>query len=327
MRRAKSPHHYEPMYGWALQPDGKPLPIAAARRGEVYRCPVCHGEMIAKLGEVKQHHFAHMNLKQCTPEAVARAVAGIWLTDALREALAEKRPLMVEWRLQAGEPHSVDLLQGIARVDHDSEQSDIILHDDDRKRAVIKLAQPEPEEITRWSRDSTAVIVLNPVDVRSGRFDLPKLMDGATVYGGWWLGDHIPRDLITDPETVRATLIEAATRPPFAFCGALKKAFVLEIDEKQLWLPPEMWRDVVGGGVNRIGNGVEVIIQEWENPKGGSIGLFYVTANETYAVAVRAYSDSTALTLKLDTTAFRLTMTTALDVACQLVNMPAPPPD
>jgi hypothetical protein len=83
-----------------------------------------------------------------------------------------------------------------------------------------------------------------------------------------------------------------------------------------------MWRDVVGGTVNRIGSGVEVTIQEWDIP-GGRLGLFYVVVNQTYAVGLRAYPKGETLSVKLGDAAFRRTKTTALDVARQLVGVPA----
>jgi hypothetical protein len=289
--------------------------------------------MVAKMGEVKQHHFAHMNLMNCTPEAVAQTVAGIWLADALREYLTDQRPLIVEWRAQAGESHRVDLLAGIAWIDHntflDTPQGNILLLDGGGEaRAVIKLGKTSSEEITTWARDGVTVVVLNPVDVTSGRYDLPGLMAAASIFGGWWLGDQtdMPRDLITDPGALRQVLTDAVARPPFVFCGDLPtegpNAFVLEVHDKRLWLPPEMWRDVVGGTFNRIGRGVEVTIQEWDIP-GGRLGLFYVVVNQTYAVGLRAYPKGETLSVKLGDAAFRRTKTTALDVARQLVGISA----
>jgi hypothetical protein len=154
-------------------------------------------------------------------------------------------------------------------------------------------------------------------------------MATARVYGGWWLEERTGRagDIITEPDALRDALVKAVMHPPFVLCGALltegANAFVLQVDEKTLWLPPEMWRDVVGGSVNRIGSGVTVMIQEWEPTNGGHIGLFYVVANQTYAIALRAYPAGETLSIRLENALFRRLKTTALDVACQLVGVPA----
>jgi hypothetical protein len=137
----------------------------------------------------------------------------------------------------------------------------------------------------------------------------------------------MPRDLVTDPHVLRETLINAVARPPFVFCAALPgegtDSFVLEVNQKRLWLPPEMWRDVVGGGINRMTSDVEVTVQDWEHPNGGRIVLFYVVVNQTYAVALRAYPNGEVLMPRLENSAFRRTRATALDVAHQLVGLPA----
>lgn len=142
-------------------------------------------------------------------------------------------------------------------------------------------------------------------------------MDERTVKSG---------DIITKPDMIREALVRAVTRPPHVFWDALvaegANAFVVDVAGERLWLPPAMWRDVVGGWVNRIGKGVEVTIQEWAHPDGGTIGLFYVLVNNTYAVALRAYPAGEAVTVRLGNSAFRHNRITALDVACQLVGVP-----
>lgn len=48
--------------GWALDSEKELLHISEAESGaNGYLCPICHQELIAKKGQIKEHHFAHKN--------------------------------------------------------------------------------------------------------------------------------------------------------------------------------------------------------------------------------------------------------------------------
>ncbi|MBZ0305785.1 MAG: hypothetical protein K8I82_06925, partial [Anaerolineae bacterium] len=122
-----------------------------------------------------------------------------------------------------------------------------------------------------------------------------------------------------------------ARKPPYRFYGELhhEGAFshLLDIEGQKLWLPLEVWRDVVGGARNRISPDVEVLLQTWELQEGGKVVLFYIMARETFAVAIRRFETGENVAFNLGTSAFRLQSVTALDLARHLaggpINFPA----
>lgn len=331
---------HAPMYGWAIRKaDGLPVPIAAARHGEAYQCPICHGDVIPKKGDVKQHHYAHVSLVDCTPDNVARAVAGIWLLQQLQERLATGKPLTVQWHMTHLETDfSINLLNDITqitrRADSKPDQADLELRHGETVKLIILLdiGEPKDQEIVRgWVRDGRAVVRLNPVGVRSGRMNVDELMQVSELMGGWWLLDEsqVPQNLVFDPDDIRKTLREAAQKPPHRFYGELKTegvmSYVLDIDGKKLWLPPELWNDVVGGSANRLGPNITVRIQEWIDDDNSHIELFYINARKTAAVAIRRYAAHEQVVIRLGNSMFRLGQTEAVDLARELSGRDQPP--
>lgn len=331
---------HEPMYGWALTPEGFPVPIAEAQRGQRYLCPVCRKEMIPKMGDLKQHHFAHLNLLDCTPDNVARAVAGRWLLQTLNHALASGKPVFMEWKSQ-DTTYKVDILKNIVSIveNHPTPQgqADIALSNKAGETKVIIMLglgrPPDTEQIQNWTRAGTAVIVLNPVGVRTGQIHLDNLLAESEISGGSWLLDEkqLPPNLVREPQMIRRLLRRVARKPPYRFYGELHSegafSHLLDIEGQKLWLPLEVWRDVVGGARNRISADVEVLLQTWELQEGGQMALFYIMARGTAAVAIRRFGVEENVAFNLGTSAFRLQSVTALDLARHLaggpINFPA----
>lgn len=331
---------HEPMYGWALTLDGVPVPIAAAQRGQRYLCPVCKKEMVPKMGDFKQHHFAHLNLLDCTPDNVARAVAGKWLVLTLTRYLSSGQPVLIEWRTQ-NTSYKVDILKNAAAIKENENtpqgQADIALLNKKGEAQVVILlglgSPPEQEQIHQWTRNGTAVIVLNPTGVRTGQIQLDNLLAESEISGGRWLLDEkqLPPNLVRAPQMIRKVLRRAVRKPPYRFYGELhtEGAFshLLEVEGHKLWLPQEVWRDTIGGARNRLGQDVDVLLQTWETHDGGQIALFYVTVRETTAVAVRRFQAGENIAFNLGTSAFRLPSVTAVDLARHLaggpINFPA----
>jgi len=322
----------QPMYGWALGQDGKPVPIAKAKRGERYTCPICHGDVVAKLGDIKQHHFAHINLLQCTPDNVARAVAGLWIADELAARLAQAQPVYVSWKINIQDHiNRVDILKEVATIAQKREDipSDIALLDANGKPKTFILlgidTPAPPSKIAEWTGAGITVITLNPAGVRSGVVDLETLLAQSTVFGGWWIA-NMPPELVMQPAEIREILKDSVVRPPHRFFAELQDSgsmtHILEVGTKKLWLPPELWHDVVGGTHNKLGTEVDVVIQEWAEPDSGHIALFYITAHQTNAIGIRRYPPGETVVVKLDTSAFRLERTTALDLAMQMIGKP-----
>ncbi len=319
-------HQNDPMYGWALDGRGRPIPIAAASRGaQGYFCPICNGALIARKGDVKIHHFAHETLQQCSPEQVATIIAGKWLVLELGKHMVKSQPLYIQWEL-SGDSYTVDLMTGIEAIieghQTDYGQADIALvAANSVTQAVINTSAPADElALARFASNGITVVLLPINQLRSGQLDLDNLMSRARIQGGWWLLDENfdQNNLLTDPTQIRHMLGSAVSYHPYRFWGRLETVgslkHVLRIGEYLLWLPYEVWQVAVGGARNRLSQLV-VTIQEWQQNDGSVIVLFYVILRENdRAVAVRRFRRGEEVHATL-TAAYRMRNTTAEDVA------------
>jgi hypothetical protein len=53
--------------------------------------------MVARLGDFKQHHFAHEEYHPCPPDEVAQAAAARWIMYSLRRCLDLRQSILVSW--------------------------------------------------------------------------------------------------------------------------------------------------------------------------------------------------------------------------------------
>lgn len=325
---ARRPHQlqHQPMYGWALDDRGRPIPIGAAQRGaQGYTCPICNGPMIARKGDVKIHHFAHENLQQCSPERVATIIAGKWLVLELGKRMVKHQPVYIHWEL-SNDAYTVDIMRGIVAIveGHETEygRADIALtNNKDTTQSVINISAPADElALARFASNGITVILLPINQFRSGQSDLDNLLLNAKVQGGWWLLDENQdvSDLMTDPQEIRQILGSVVAYPPYRYWGRLEAVgtlkHVLRVGDHLLWLPYEVWQVAVGGARNRLSNLV-VTIQEWPQNDGSVIVLFYVILREKdRAVAIRRFQRGEQVHATL-TAAYRMRNTTAEDVA------------
>lgn len=314
----------EPMYGWALDARGRPIPIGAAKRGaQGYYCPICNSSMIARKGAIKQFHFAHEELLHCSPEAVATAIGGRWLVLSLGEAMVLHQPVTVKWTI-AKQPYEANVLENVVAIVENLPtphgQADMALKTaDDKIKAIISLRDDiEPIEIERFATGGIPVILPDVKRFRSGQIDLQTLMAEAVVHGGWQLLGAEESQIITDAEQIRDVLRQSVTKTPHQFWGALQSEpphdFVLTVNDKKLWLPPEVWNTIIGGSRNQLSE-LDVIIKEWPaDTDGNIIWLFYVTLRDTSAVAVRRFASRDQAHASLNM-AYHLRRTTAEQVA------------
>lgn len=325
--------HSEPMYGWALDGRGRPIPIGAAKRGAGgYFCPICGKEMVARKGEIKQYHFAHAELSHCTPEAVATAIGGKWLVLALAEAVVLQRSVTVSWEI-SGEVYDTNLLTEVEiiaeNLDTDHGKADIaLLRADHSLRAVITFDQIEESTLLPFLGAGIPVILLPVNAFRSGKMGLEELLATAEVRGGWHLigtaeGEN-KASIITDSKRIHDILKHTVDHPPYRFWGALEDQpphqHILRVVEHRLWLPIEVWRNTIGGSLNRISGGLDVIIQQWEPEEDGSVTvLFYVSLRNTSAVAIRRFPSKEKVHASL-TAIYQLRRTTAAEIAQLLAN-------
>jgi hypothetical protein len=140
---------HEPQYEWAMTSGQHPVHITYAVRGETYVCPVCNGRMIAKLGDIKQHHFAHETIQICSPERVPdrrKILAGGNCKSVLVATLIEHDVALPALPADhtANLLHEVNAPKPITK--HDGTHSDIALLDHSGKvLAAILLDMPSKE--------------------------------------------------------------------------------------------------------------------------------------------------------------------------------------
>ena len=319
------PPPHQPLYLWALDADGQPIHIFEAGRSEAYFCPVCGGKMIAKLGDIKQHHFAHETQQYCEPEAVAQAAASRWIANHVQACLREGRGIMVTWPCPVCHlPHTLDLLKDITQVRqkvtyHDLESDVALLDAQNSVRVALLLSKPSPDTLAAYVREKIMVIVIDAV---RGHFsDVAALLAGAQIYGGICLTQQnaARQGVVTDPAELRAALIDSVARPPYQVHGPLETyenlTHVVTLGEKKLWLPPILWQRAVGGLLHTINPALHIISQEWPQPDGSTIALYYVTARATYAIAVRRFLPGQPVYARLDSAAFRSDRLSAASIA------------
>jgi hypothetical protein len=327
MARRTQPQAHQPQYEWAMSTSQQPVHITQAVRGETYVCPVCGGRMIAKLGDVKRHHFAHESIQICTPERVTRIVARYWLVAELQTCLDVRRSLVVTWPCPlCQQDHSADLLHDISALESNYEhaglRSDIALLDEQRAvRAVILLDTPSNDALIAYSRQQITVIVVDMSQSRKRLHDLATLLAGARFYGGRCSTQEIATEsgIITEPDRLHDLLIEAVAVPPYHLYGPLDQhkglTHVFLLGSNRLWLPPILWQRAIGGLHHAINPALQIISQEWPQDDGSIIALYYITARDSYAIAVRRFPPGQQAYARLDNAVFRTSRLNAVNIA------------
>ncbi len=320
-------HTHDPQYEWAMTPDGEPVHITQAVRGKAYVCPVCNGRMVAKLGDVKQHHFAHETLQMCSPERVTQIVAKYWLLKELQTCLDSRYSLIVTWPCPlCQQSHTANLLHDITALKSDHEQdglrSDVALLDPSGKvRAVVVLDAPSEEALITYTARKITTIAVTISSTRERLHDLATLLARARIYGGLCTTQEIAAQngIITEPEKLRAELTGSVTDPPHHLYGPLEHykglTHVFMLETRRLWLPPILWQRAIGGLHHSINPALQIISQEWPQADGATIALYYVTARDTNAIAVRRFPAGQPVYARLDNAAFRTSRLTAVNVA------------
>ncbi|MBN1562852.1 MAG: hypothetical protein JXA10_03375, partial [Anaerolineae bacterium] len=274
------PQSTDPQYEWAMTSNQRPVHITYAVRGETYICPVCNGRMIAKLGDVKQHHFAHETVQTCSPARVTQIVAQYWLVEELQLVLAARRSLIMTWPCPlCQQVHTANLLHDVETLkpnhEHDGITSDVALLDrSDKVRAVVLLDAPSSEALITYTARKIVTIVVDLTNTRQRLHDLTTLLAGARIYGGLCTTQDLAAEngIITDPELLRKVLTEVVAQPPHNLHGPLVHykglTHVFLLDDKRLWLPPILWQRAIGGLLHSINPALQVITQEWPQADG-----------------------------------------------------------
>ncbi len=317
-------------YRWALDAEDRPVPITLAQRGVHYTCPLCRGAMVARLGAQLQHHFSHLSANTCDSEAVSVAALRRWLALGCQQALSQQRELPLSWQCAlCGQTHAQDLLQDVAYVLEDllnaAESPDVRLTDAQGAERVAfyilgkDAALPERlQELVGQGRFAFALSAEALPESNDLNAYLAMLKPFAAPCPLW---DRA--DVVREPERLRRLLINLANRPPHYFFGAVERveglADVVRIGHYKVWAALPFWLRAVGGALNRLAPNVEIFIQNWDQPNGGTIYLYYVKIRETRAIALRRYAPRSVPSLQIDDR-YRLLSFTALDMARELVS-------
>jgi len=332
--------HPLPKYDWAFDAHGEPVHISQAQRGGAYRCPITGQRMVARLGAIKQHHFAYelrpdhdQGAPGCTPEEVARTVGSRWLENALRARRAAGQPVDLTWTCAlCGETHRADLLEGVAHIQRravtQAAPPDVILVDPTgRTAALVTVQHPGEHQLEALAQQHILVLVVDVAARRHAMVTLDRLLVGAEVRGDMCETRRRAGRLgiVSEFEAVRSLLIAAVNVSPYRLHGPLVEqsglAHVLVLGERRLWLPPQTWQHIAGGMRHAISPALQIISQEWPQPDGATVALYYVMANgspPSAAVAVRRFAPDQPVTARLDDAYFRTGRAVADDIARSL---------
>ncbi|MCS6869878.1 MAG: competence protein CoiA family protein [Anaerolineae bacterium] len=317
-------------YRWALNAEDRPVPITLAQRGERYTCPLCRNAMVARLGAQLQHHFGHLTTNRCNSEAVSIAALRRWLAMHLDQALNERRAMPFTWQCAlCNQTHSQNLLENVSHVLEEllnaPESPDVRLTDaQGTQRAAFYIlgeGMPLPQSLQQSVGQGSFAFALSAAL-------LPE-SDDLVAFLATLKPSAAPCPLWDDPavvrqpERLRRLLINLANRPPYYFFGAVETidglVDVVRVGRYRVWAAFPFWQRVVGGTLNRLSPDVEIFIQNWDQPDGGTIYLYYVRIRETRAIALRRYPLHSAPSLRVDDR-YRLLRFTALDMARELVS-------
>lgn len=316
-----------PQYEWALDLDGQPVHISQAERGGHYACPVCHGRMIAKLGDIKQHHYAHDELQVCKPEEVARVAGRRWLALELAQLLDARQAVMITWPCPLCQhSHTANLLHNVDMVrepfDYKDMQFDVALLDESEALlGAVMLSRPPQEMLLRTAARKIMTLVIDLGSRRLAYANLETFLAGARIYGGVCTTQRSAADsgVLTDEHVLRRILTAAVSEPPYYVYGPLEHhadlTHVFRFGDQKLWLPPILWQRAIGGLHHSINPALQIISQEWEQPDGATIALYYVTAHDTHAIAVRRFAPGEPVYARLNPGVLQTRRLTALAVA------------
>ncbi len=274
------------LHGWALDPEGKPIPIGMAiGRSRGYTCPLCGGNMRVRT-RYNKHYFYHESADDCRPEQVTDAVGGIWLMGILNDLLAEHKTCSVLWEVE-GQKYTTDLLHGVTTaVEHLRTQygtPDIaLLQGENHLHAVMFWRNLEDELFSAFSYEGIPVIIIHSEPFYSGLVNPHFVFKAVDIWGGWWLG-QFSKNLVLDPRILRDLLRQMVAHPPFHFCGALETvdavSCVLPYQSHQLWLPYAVFERIIGGTRNVIGD-ITIVKQTWQEKDHTEIDIFHVTRHK-----------------------------------------------
>ena len=287
--------------------------------------------MVARLGRVNQPHFAHETGRVCAPDEVKRVVTARWLAVALADCLENRRTVIASWVCSLCEQeHRANLLDGVIAVHAGYRVGSLLLDVALLGRSGGVQAVMVPAPVPDWLLVELTERALRVIVIRRDRplpgMGLAEALEGAMFYGGPCATQQAAAaaGIVTDAPVVRRLLVDAVAEPPHAFAAALTRqgvwSHLLSLSEQRIWLPPVMWHRAIGGLHHAVYPTLQIVSQEWPQPDGATVALYYITAHRSQAIAVRRFDADVAVVARLDPAVFRVGRFTALDVARSLAH-------
>ncbi len=141
--------------------DGRPTHISEVVSGLKCdcSCPDCEGQLIARKGKIKEHHFAHQtDNPNCNPESIIHKTAKAILMDRIETALRENKDLNVKSKCEVCRKENTEnILSGAVSVELekslDNCRPDLVLLDVDGKPLVlveVVVTSPPKENVIEY---------------------------------------------------------------------------------------------------------------------------------------------------------------------------------
>ena len=149
--------------------DGELVHISEVERGEACgcSCPVCDEPLVARKGNVKQHHFAHRPGSECSAETVLHKLGKLFLCERISASIISGDPIRIHWSCQScPDKHQGNLLK--KAVSFKTEFSfgtcrpDITLFNSDGEPVVfieVVVTHTPDENVLEYARNNNVYIV------------------------------------------------------------------------------------------------------------------------------------------------------------------------
>jgi ssDNA-binding Zn-finger/Zn-ribbon topoisomerase 1 len=156
---------------YAFDDSGRVVNVREVVKGKAYFCPECGERLKFRHGEVRRHHFAHINGGHCTNESTLHAIFKIKAAELFECLLVEGKGFSLSWtcpdcglRFKGG-----DLLLSVAsvKVEHDLGpcRPDVALLDKEGNPVVafevVVTHSPEEQAVSYYKENGIVMVTVD----------------------------------------------------------------------------------------------------------------------------------------------------------------------
>jgi len=201
--------------------NGELLHISQVERGLACdcQCPVCNDQLVARMGSIKKHHFAHFRNVECNGETYLHILGKRLIYNRISTAIFNGQPLPITWDCQqCYSIHEVNLVRKAYSVKLEMNfgvcRPDIAL--------LNKEVQPIAfiEVVVKHSPDKNVFTYVTENNIGLIEFHFKP-------------GDDL--EYINNSPTLKPTRINQCPHPKCKICGSRKQKKVLHIVEDKCW--------------------------------------------------------------------------------------------